>query len=155
MVIKPVMDSRFRSLRAKQLDRTLIPFQALKDVKRPLKGWIRAIRQAAGLSAGELARELGVSRQLPLQLEKAEADDKITLASLRKMAHALDCELVYALVPRSGLVAELQENRARRQAQTTVLEAQHSMTLEDQAVDHIEHSVEAETQRILSKKSGR
>lgn len=145
----------FRSLRATQLDRSLAPFQGAKDIVRPSKGWIRAIRQAAGLSASELARELGVSRQLPLQLEKAEADDKITLASLKKMAHALDCELVYALVPRSGTVGQLQEQRARRQARANMIEAEHSMALEDQAVGNLDQAIDGETQRILRKTSAR
>ena len=149
------MNNTFRSLRASQLNRSLAAFQAAKDIARPAKGWIRAIRQAAGVSAGELARELGTSRQLPLQLEKAEAEDRITLASLRKMAHALDCELVYALVPRSGTVDQLRERRVRRQARANVLEAEHSMALEDQAVGQLEQTIEAETQRILRKTKAR
>ena len=145
------MNSAFQSLRATQLSRSLTSFQSAKTVSRPAKGWIHAIRQATGLSAGEVARSLGVSRQLPLQLEKAESEDKITLASLRKMADALDCELVYALVPKSGTVSQLREQRARRQARKTVLETQHSMALEDQAIGDIEQAVEAETQRILAR----
>jgi transcriptional regulator with XRE-family HTH domain len=70
---------------------------------RPEKGWIRAVREAADISAGELGRILGVSRQLPLQFEKAEIEDSITLKSLRRCADALDCDLVYALVPRTGV----------------------------------------------------
>ena len=84
------MRSAYRGLRLKQLDRSLEPFQAARVVSRPQKGWIRAIREAMGVSAGELGRILGSSRQLPLQLEKAEADDRITLKSLRKAADALE-----------------------------------------------------------------
>ena len=93
------MRSQFRNLQLNQLDRRLEPYRAAQKVSRPAKGWLRAIRQALGVSSGELARKLGTSRQLPLQLEKAEAEDRITLKSLRAMANALDCELVYALVP--------------------------------------------------------
>jgi transcriptional regulator with XRE-family HTH domain len=78
---------------------------------RPERGWIRAMRQSAGISAGELGRILGVSRQLPLQFEKAEADDSITLKSLRMVANALGCDLVYALAPRAG--AKLEHNSSR------------------------------------------
>ena len=95
------MRSEFRSLRLKQLDRALEPYRAARKELRPPKGWIRAIRQALGISAGELARRLGTSRQLPLQMEKGEAEDRITLKSLRAAANALDCDLVYALVPRA------------------------------------------------------
>ena len=97
-----VMRSEFKNLRLKQLDRALEPYRAAREVPRPSKGWIRTIRQALGISSGELARRLGTSRQLPLQLEKGEAEDRVTLKSLRAAANALDCDLVYALVPRSG-----------------------------------------------------
>ena len=69
------MRDEFRDLRLKQLDRTLEPFRAAQKVSRPRKGWLRAIREAVGISASDLARTLGTSRQLPLQLEKAEAED--------------------------------------------------------------------------------
>jgi len=131
----------------KQLDRSLEPFQAALVVSRPQKGWIRAIREAMGVSAGELGRILGSSRQLPLQLEKAEADDRITLKSLRKAADALECDLVYALVPKAGTMRELIENRARRQARKHVLRVEHSMALEDQAVGRIDEAVEEEARR--------
>jgi len=56
-------------------------------------------REAIGVSSGELAQRMGTSRQLWLQQEKAEAEGRITLRSLRTLANALDCDLVYALVP--------------------------------------------------------
>lgn len=147
------MRDEFRNLRLKQLDRTLEPFRAARRISRPQKGWLRAIREAVGISAGDLARTLGTSRQLPLQLEKAEAEDRITLKSLRTAANALDCDLVYALVPKAGTMEELIENRARAQARKQVLGVEHSMALEDQAVGRIEEAVEAETRRLASKRS--
>jgi predicted DNA-binding mobile mystery protein A len=149
------MRSEFRGLRLKQLDRSLEAFRAAQPLPRPQKGWIRAIREAIGVSAGELGRILGSSRQLPLQLEKAEADDRITLKSLRKVANALDCDLVYALVPRAGTMRELIENRARRQAREHVLGVEHSMALEDQAVGRIDEAVEAETRRLAARRGRR
>jgi predicted DNA-binding mobile mystery protein A len=137
------MRDEFRNLRLKQLDRTLEPFRAAQRVSRPRKGWLRAI----------LARTLGTSRQLPLQLEKAEAEDRITLKSLRTAAHALDCDLVYALVPKAGTMEDLIENRARAQARKQVLGVEHSMALEDQAVGRVDEAVEAETRRLASKRS--
>jgi predicted DNA-binding mobile mystery protein A len=149
------MRREFRNLRLKQLDRSLEPFRAARSLPRPQKGWIRAIREAIGVSAPELGRILGSSRQLPLQLEKAEAEDRITLKSLRKVANALDCDLVYALVPRAGTMRELIENRARRQARKHVLEVEHSMALEDQAVGRIDEAVEAETRRLAARRGRR
>src|SRR5580698_7530149 len=106
------MRTEFKNLRLKQLDRALKPYRAARTVPRPSKGWIRAIRQALGVSSGELARRLGTSRQLPLQMEKGEAEDRITLKSLRAAANAVDCDLVYALVPRAASMQELMEKHA-------------------------------------------
>jgi predicted DNA-binding mobile mystery protein A len=147
--------NEFRNLRVTQLDRSLQPFRAAQKVPRPQKGWLRAIREAIGISAGELARALGTSRQLPLQFEKAEAEDSITLKSLRTVADALDCDLVYALVPRAGTMQGLIENRARIQARKRVLGVEHSMALENQAVGRLDEAVEAETHRLVRKRAAR
>jgi predicted DNA-binding mobile mystery protein A len=149
------MRREFRDLRSKQLDRALGPYRAAREVPRPSKGWIRSIRQALGVSSGELARRLGTSRQLPLQLEKGEAEDRITLKSLRAVANALDCDLVYALVPRAGSMQELIENRARAEAKGRVLGVEHSMALEDQAVGKIDEAIETETRRLVRKRAAR
>ena len=149
------MRSEFKNLRLKQLDRALEPYRAAREVPRPSKGWIRTIRQALGVSSGELARRLGTSRQLPLQLEKGEAEDRITLKSLRAAANALDCDLAYALVPRAGSIQELIENRARAEAKNRVLGVEHSMALENQAVGRIDEAVETETRRLVRKRTSR
>jgi predicted DNA-binding mobile mystery protein A len=146
------MRSEFRNLLLNQLDRRLEPYRAARKLSRPAKGWIRAIRQALGVSSGELARRLGTSRQLPLQLEKAEAEDRITLKSLRAMANALDCELVYALVPRAGTLHALIEDRARGEAKQRVLGVEHSMALENQSAGRIDEAIEAETRRLVEKR---
>jgi predicted DNA-binding mobile mystery protein A len=148
------MRSEFRNLRLKQLDRSLEPYRAARKAPRPSKGWIRAIRQALGVSSGELARRLGTSRQLPLQFEKSEAEDRITLKSLRVVANLLDCDLVYALVPRAASMEELIQNRARTEARQRVLGVEHSMALENQAAGNLDEAVEAEAGRIARKRSG-
>jgi predicted DNA-binding mobile mystery protein A len=147
------MRKEFRKLRLKQLDRILEPYRTAGKNLPPPKGWIRAIRQALGVSSGELARRLETSRQLPLQLEKGEAENRITLRSLRAVANALDCDLVYALVPRAASMRELIETRARAEAKKHVLEVEHSMALENQAVGRIDEAVEAETRRLVRKRT--
>ena len=153
--MRSVFRPAFHDLRLNQLDRILEPFHNAQKVPRPAGGWIRAIREATGISARELAQATGTSRQLPLQLEKAEANDSITLKSLRKLAGALDCDLVYALVPREGTMQGALERRARAEATSRVLAVEHSMALEDQASGNIEAAVEAETQRLLKQRGGR
>lgn len=145
------MRNEFRDLRLRQLDRTTAPFRATRGISRPSKGWIRTIRLALNISSAELARRLGTSRQLPLQLEKSEAEDRITLKSLRAVANALDCDLVYALVPRADSMRELLETRAHNEAKRNVLGVEHSMALEDQAVGKLDEAVEAETRRLVKR----
>lgn len=148
------MRNEFRTLRLKQMDRSLDSFRAAQTVVRPQKGWIRAIREALGISASELGGILGTSRQLPLQFERSEAEDSITLKSLRKVADALDCDLVYALVPRAGSLRELAGNRTRALARKNVFGVEHSMALEDQAAGRIGEAIEAETRRLASRRGG-
>jgi predicted DNA-binding mobile mystery protein A len=127
-----------------RLDRALAGFHAARSAPRPAQGWIRAIREAVGVSSGELGRILGVSRQLPLQFEKAEAEDSITLKSLRAVANALDCDLVYALTPRAGSLRQLAELRAgmreeaapspeRKQRNVRRIEAEETPAFDDES----------------------
>jgi transcriptional regulator with XRE-family HTH domain len=80
--------------------RMLAGLNDARKVPRPKRGWMRIFRNGARLSAGEVARRMGVSRHLPLQFEKAEANDSITLRSLRSMADAMGFDLVYGLIPK-------------------------------------------------------
>ena len=146
-------DDDYQTLRLKQLDRALQPFVAARNVARPQRGWIRAIRQAIGVSAAAVAQTLGTSRSLPLQLERWEANDRITLKSLRSVANALDCDLVYALVPRSGSLQTLLDSRAGREATQRVRRVEHTMALEDQAAGGMEAAIDEETRRILRKRT--
>ena len=69
----------------------------------PPKGWVRAIREALGMTGVQFARRLRVTPQSAEALEKSEANGTIQLKTLRRAAEALDCRLVYALVPNSSL----------------------------------------------------
>ena len=141
------MRNDFRQLRSKQLDRALAPLRSA-NVPRPPKGWIRAIREALGLSSAELAERMKANRSLIVQQEKAEADDWITLKSLRAFANALDCDLVYAFVPRGATIEQTLTMRARDEAAKTVGRVEHSMALEDQASGNVQQAVDAQVRRI-------
>lgn len=145
------MRPEFRNLRLKQLERVLEPFNAAKDLPRPHKGWLRAIREATGISLREMATRLKKTPTLATKLEKSEAEFRITLASLRDAADALGCRLVYAVVPKSGNIQDLAEQGARTKAAENVRAVEHSMQLEDQAVGGVENKIEEETRRILKK----
>ena len=56
---------------------------------------MRAIREALGMSAQELGTRVHVKRQTIENLERSEANGKITLDSLNRAAKALGCRVVY------------------------------------------------------------
>jgi predicted DNA-binding mobile mystery protein A len=143
-----MMPKELTTLRANELDRSLEGFRAARGTPRPRSGWIRAIREAIGVSAGELGRILGVSRQLPLQFEKSEADDSITLKSLRNVANALGCDLVYALVPRASSMQELVENRSAAPASKRAKRIQQQPALEIHAAAQIDGEFESDNPAV-------
>lgn len=99
----------------------------------PRSGWIKAVRTALGMSQASLAKRLRISRAAVSQLEAAEREGRITMAKLSEVAKALDCTLVYALVPDSSLEDALQR-RAAQVVDQQLAYANATMTLEDQAV---------------------
>jgi predicted DNA-binding mobile mystery protein A len=145
------MKPEFRTLRLKQLERALRPFSTAKNSPRPAKGWLRAIREASGVPLRQISQRLHKSTPLINYLEKSEADYRITLGNLRDAADALGCELVYALVPKSGSIHDLAEEQVKNKATENVRSVEHSMALENQAVGGIEDKIEEETKRILGR----
>ena len=132
------MKMQFRDLQLQQIDAQLAHWKAAKLSARPRNGWVQAIRESLGMSGAALARRLGMSQAGVHKLETSEATDAITLASLRKLAQALDCELQYALVPRTSLAQHIQD-QAHHVAKQRMQPIAHTMALEDQVVSHTMH----------------
>ena len=113
-----------------RLDRRLAAWKTLPAAAPP-RGWLRAVRDALGMSQADLAARLDVTRQRIAQIEQAEVDGSIQLKTLRRAAEAMDCLLVYALVPNTTL-----EDTVYRQAFTVVANdvdrARQTMLLEAQ-----------------------
>ncbi len=137
-----------RASARKNLDKRLSLLPNTDALARPPRGWIRAIREALGMTSAQLAERLGIAQPSALGLEKAEASNAITIATLERAARALDCTLVYALVPRQPLEAIVRE-RALQVASERVRTIGHSMTLEDQRVG--EDDERAHLERLMRK----
>jgi len=123
-------------LSAKSRSRLDARFQKMRPVSQyaaPVRGWIRAIRSGLGMSSAQLARRLGIKQPSVIALEQSEVKGSIELATLRRVAAALDCTLVYALVPNKPLES-LVRDRARAFARRRLEPIEHSMLLEDQTV---------------------
>lgn len=126
------MDDNFKALRFDQISRSVDACRPIGEVVRPGFGWLRAIREGLDLTLREVASRLGVTAPAVRSLEKSEAEDRITLASLRRVASALGCEVVYLLVPREGSFERLADGEARRQVAPDIEATEHSMALEAQ-----------------------
>jgi predicted DNA-binding mobile mystery protein A len=100
----------------------------------PAHGWIRAIRTALGMSTVQLARRMGVSQPSVVGMEQSESLGRIQLDTLHRAAEALQCRLVYVLVPNEPLESMVQK-RARKIAEGYLNATEHSMKLEGQSVD--------------------
>jgi predicted DNA-binding mobile mystery protein A len=118
----------------RHLDQRLSLLRPLSSTTRPPKGWVRAIRDALGMTTAQLARRIGVTQSRIPILERAEANGTITLKSLERAAEALGCRVVYALVPDNSLAQTLQR-RAEQVADRQLNAVGQTMKLEDQAVD--------------------
>ncbi len=129
------MRAEERPLARRQLDKRLTPLRQSQDLARPPRGWIRAIRDALGMTTKQLGLRMGVSQPRITHIEKAEKDRSITLDTLQRAANAMDCQLVYALVPRRPL-QEMIKERATQRARSIIDATAHSMTLEDQRADN-------------------
>lgn len=134
------MVRKHKQIARRQLDAALALFAPVKSVQPPTKGWIRAVREALGMSGRQLARRLNVSQPRVHRLEQDEPTGALTLKTMRQVAEALDCSFVYALVPLSSLEETVKAQarlvaaeRLKRVAHTMLLEAQGLSAPEQQA----------------------
>ncbi|MCB1827981.1 MAG: mobile mystery protein A [Coxiellaceae bacterium] len=116
-----------------QLESQLAAWKTAKRQLVPKKGWLRMLRSALGLSSYQLARRMAVSQSRVAQLERSEVNGSVTLKSLSAAAEAMNCQLVYAIVPKESLQTIL-ETQARKVAKKRIERVSHSMTLEAQTV---------------------
>ncbi|MEN9413867.1 MAG: hypothetical protein RLZ62_171 [Bacteroidota bacterium] len=122
-----------KSLQLQQINNKMFKFALLTQVAVPPVGWIKAIRQAVGMSMQQLGNKLSISRQGVMDIERREQDGSITIKSLREVARAMDMQLVYGFVPNDGSLDALIEKRAKELATRIVLRTANTMKLEDQA----------------------
>jgi len=127
-----------------RLDERLAPLKPIDRFDPPARKWVRAIRDALGMSGVQLARRLNIRPQSVEALERSEADGTIQLKTLRRAAEALDCTLVYALVPKETLEAAV-DSRARMIALRALRRASHTMKLEAQETSDAKREEQIET----------
>lgn len=139
----------------KLMDRKIQRWIVLRDDRAPRSGWIKAVRGALGLNTRQLARRVGVGQSNITRLEAREPNGNVTLESLGRVATAMNCRLIYAVVP-DHVFASLDaivEARARQLAEQLVRRTEHSMRLEKQgSVDaNFELEIQELTNQLKSK----
>jgi len=119
--------------RARQLDAVLSEGKAFPPSYAPTHGWLYAIRKAMGIPRSIVAKRLGISGPAVQQIEKREEERSITLANLQNAAEALNCQFMYAIVPKKP-IAQMLHEAAEQAAKKMMEEVGQTMKLEDQAI---------------------
>ena len=125
------MSFELNNLRLEQIQATVNAYAVLRTKRTPPRGWLKEVREALGRTERQQAERLNIASSTLHKSEQSEADERISLGQLRKLADALDCELVYALIPRMPLPQVVQE-QAEKLAKAEVFGVAHTMALEDQ-----------------------
>jgi predicted DNA-binding mobile mystery protein A len=102
------------------LDRRYLDLPPLEAFEPPAEGWLRAIRLALGMTTVQFAERYGRPQSRICALEQAELTGALSLKTLTEAADALDCDVVYAVIPRRPLddvVRERAQHLALRQAE--------------------------------------
>jgi predicted DNA-binding mobile mystery protein A len=104
-----------------ELNDAAMAFHVARGTAKNVRGWLRTVRRVVGIPAAEAAERIGVDAREIFRRERTEARGVIGLQSLRQAAEALDCELVYGLVPKEGTLAAraagIEAARDQRQAE--------------------------------------
>ena len=112
----------------RRLDQRLV---GLDLGQRPPRGWVRAIREALGMTTAELGQRMGLTQSRVSQIERSEELGSIRLDTLERAAQALNCQVRYIFVPNEPL-EQMVQRQARLRAQAEVDAVTHTMALEDQ-----------------------
>lgn len=118
-------------LKLEQVQRQLDAYGPLLKLQRPRCGWLKVVREALGRTERQQAARVGISGPALHKAEQSEAEERISIGQLRRLADSLDCELVYSLAPRRPLT-EIVQQRALDIARAEVHSVAHSMGLEGQ-----------------------
>lgn len=119
----------------------------LSSIEKPSQGWVKAIRQALGMTTYQLAKLLNIKQPRILEMEKTESS--LSLKSLEKVADALNCKLVYALVPKTSLES-MAYGQAEKKAKKILAKVSHNMALENQTPIYDKIELEDMIQELLN-----
>ena len=125
-----------KHLSVHQLDDQIRQYVNGQRFDRIPQGWIRSSRTAIGMTLKQLATRLGFSVPAAKNFEMREVDEAITLASLRKIANAMEMDLVYYFKPKQDSLDDLLQFRAELKAKELMERSNQAMLLENQEADN-------------------
>lgn len=135
------------------LDKKLQSWLALRIEKPPPVGWLKAVRGALGVSSRQLAQIIGVDMSAIIRLEEREPEGKVTLEMLNRAAQAMDCKMVYAIVPKNEYesLEAIIDHRSKKAAKDLLQKVEHSMRLENQGSSDSKTELDKLTQTLKEK----
>ena len=98
-------------------------------IDRPPQGWLKTIREFLGMTTTQLAKKLDITQPRIVNLEKNEKNTKIS--TMERIADALNCDFVYAFVPREN-IDNILYNQAKKKALKILNKVNTNMGLENQ-----------------------
>lgn len=126
MLTKEIIPQKGPLRKRAEIATTARAFPRMTPATVPRTGWVREIRTALGISQSQLAARAGVSRATVQQMERAEGRRRITLASLDRLAHAMGCQVAFAIVPKDGSLDDVRRRQAVARAEVLLNEKQKS-----------------------------
>lgn len=143
MKLKNLVSKQYRD----KVDRTASRIQGIHS---PKEGWIRTVRKALMMTGTQLASRMNSTRARISHLENVEHDGAITLKTMHKIADAMQCRFVYAIVPNES-IDDIIVERAKRKAMALIQKTNEHMALEDQSLseDQLAYEVERLTEELI------
>jgi len=130
-------------LENQQIDQVSASLRELKAMLNPKEGWIKTIREALGMTSAQLARRLEVNPSRITRIEEDELRRALTLQTLYETADALESDFIYAFVPKKN-IKDILRTRAKAIAESKLQRLQHTMALEDQALNSAQYNTTLE-----------
>ena len=121
-------------MQRKIIERKIESLAPLRKYQAPPSGWLKAIRGALGISTRQIAERIGIRHEAIVQFEQSEVKGGVSLATLQKVARAMNCKLVYAIVPAEPFsdLEGIIDDQALKTAASLVSRVDHTMRLEKQ-----------------------
>lgn len=83
-----------KKLMREQLDKQISKMTSLSSFPSR-KSWIKVLREALGMTTGQLAQRMGISQPRVIQLEKAEPNGNLKLSTMENVAEGLGVKFIY------------------------------------------------------------